>query len=111
MPLYLYEHVRDNWDPYAPCRQGLQFECVQRMSDDRLTACPACGVPVIKLISPGISHSAPKTDSEIKGMGFTKLVRRDKGVYENVTALDGESKVWETDKPETMPDMSRRITD
>jgi hypothetical protein len=43
--------------------------------------------------------STPKTNSELKGMGFTKLVRRDDGVYENVTAADGDSKVVHRDDP------------
>jgi len=44
-------------------------------------------------------------------LGFTKLVRRDDGVYENVTARDGESKVMHRDKPETLPDLSKTIRD
>ena len=58
-----------------------------------------------------IECATPTTDSELKEKGFTKLVRRDKGVYENVTALDGESKTFEAGKPETMPDLKRRIQD
>jgi hypothetical protein len=55
--------------------------------------------------------STPITDSKYKELGFTKLVRRDAGVYENVTAQDGESRFFEAGKPETMPDFKRRITD
>jgi predicted nucleic acid-binding Zn ribbon protein len=39
----------------------------------------------------------PKTNSELKSLGFTKLVKRDQGVYENVTAREGESKVVHKD--------------
>ena len=54
--------------------------------------------PVEKVIyAPALS--TPKTNSELKGMGFTKLVRRDDGVYENVTAADGDSKVVTRDDP------------
>lgn len=82
----------------------------QKITDDSLEKCPACGEPVEKLISiPNIS--TPKTDSDYKELGFTKLVRRDSGVYENVTALEGESRYFEADKPETMPDIKRRVTD
>lgn len=49
----------------------------------------AVEAPVKKLIcAPGLAF--PKTNSELKNMGFTKLVKREKGVYENVTAREGE---------------------
>jgi hypothetical protein len=41
----------------------------------------------------------PRGDAQLKGMGFTKLVRRDDGVYENVTASHGESRVVSRDDP------------
>jgi len=44
-------------------------------------------------------------------MGFTKLVKRDRGGYENVARLGGESRYMEAGKPETMPDLKRRIED
>lgn len=53
----------------------------------------------------------PKTDSQLKNMGFTKLVRRDKGVYENVTATDGESRYMNANDPSTMPNFSKKIGD
>jgi len=54
--------------------------------------------PVERVIhAPALSF--PRTNSELKGMGFTKLVRRDEGTYENVTARDGESKVVSRDDP------------
>ena len=36
-------------------------------------------------------------------MGFTKLVKRDDGVYENVTRLPGESRYMEKGKADTLP--------
>jgi predicted nucleic acid-binding Zn ribbon protein len=80
------------------------------MKDDALRVCPKCGEPVHRLISRTFV-STPKTNSELKGMGFTKLVRRDKGVYENVTATNKESRYMLADKPETMPDLKRKISD
>jgi hypothetical protein len=54
--------------------------------------------PVERIVhAPALSF--PRTNSELKGMGFTKLVRRDDGTYENVTARDGESKVVSRDDP------------
>ena len=41
----------------------------------------------------------PRGDAALKGMGFTKLVRRDDGVYENVTAAGGEPKLVSSDDP------------
>ena len=35
----------------------------------------------------------PTSDSDYKSLGMTKLVKRDRGVYENVTAKDGESRI------------------
>ena len=50
-------------------------------------------------------------DTDLRDKGFAKLVRRDNGVYENVTALEGESRYWDANKPETMPDIKRRVSD
>jgi len=52
--------------------------------------------PVEKIIhAPALSF--PRGDSQLKNLGFTKLVRRDDGVYENVTASGSESKVVSRD--------------
>jgi putative FmdB family regulatory protein len=51
MPIYEYK-----------CENGHVFDVMQRMSDDPLTACVDCGVPVRKVLHPvGISF---------KGSGF-----------------------------------------
>ncbi len=50
-------------------------------------------------------------DSELKERGFTKLVRRDVGVYENVTALDKEARYFVAGKPETAPHLNKKIGD
>ena len=66
--------------------------------------------PVRKLIgAPGLAF--PKTTSELKNLGFTKLVKREKGVYENVTAGDNDARYMMADKPETMPNLSKTIGD
>lgn len=39
----------------------------------------------------------PTSDTDYKNSGFTKYVKRDEGVYENVTAKDGESRVVNRD--------------
>lgn len=109
MPTYEYEHQKYE-DESDRCVLGWRFDIKQSINDDALKTCPECGKPVQRLM-PRIYVNTPKTNSELKSLGFAKLVRRDEGVYENVTALDGESKVMEAGKPETMPDVKRRIRD
>jgi len=105
MPVYEYEHVEA-----GQCPRGRLFEAQQSIQDDAFTTCPDCGQPVRRLISaPGIV--TPHTNSELKNLGFTKLVRRDSGVYENVTATGSESRIMEAGKPETLPHLHKKITD
>jgi len=104
MPVYEYEHIG------AGCERGKQFEFSQPMESERLTACPSCGEPVKRLLSM-VSINTPKTTSDLKNLGFTKLVRRDNGVYENVTATGTESRIWDASKPETMPHLHKKIRD
>jgi len=51
--------------------------------------------PVKRLITAPGGVVVPKSDSDYKSMGFTKLVRRGKGLYENVTANEGEQRFIE----------------
>jgi len=104
MPVYEYEHLG------KPCKQGRRFEVNQSVHDRALTRCPTCGGPVRKLIS-WINIRTPKTNSELRDLGFTKLVKRDNGVYENVTARKGDAQMVLCDKPETLPDLSKIIKD
>ncbi len=105
MPVYEYEHL-DNEN----CRRGIVFEIRQSVKQDKLTCCPDCGGQVKRLISL-FAVNRPKTDSDLKNAGFTKLVRKDKGVYENVTATGKESRVWDVRNPATMPDLPSKIGD
>jgi len=45
------------------------------------------GVPINK-------SAPPATTSELRDLGFTKLVRRDDRVYENVTAAAATAATW-----------------
>lgn len=104
MPIYEYQHLG------TPCWQGQVFEIKQSIHDAPLTLCPDCGGAVRKILS--VSNiNTPKTNTELKDLGFTKLVRRDKGVYENVTARDGDSSLVYGDRPETYPNFKKTITD
>jgi putative FmdB family regulatory protein len=104
MPIYEYEHL------VQPCSLGKIFEIVQSIQDDSLTQCPNCKCPVRKYIS-RIGISIGKTDAEIRDLGLTKLVKRDDGIYENVTRRQGESRYMEAGKPETMPNFSKILSD
>ena len=55
--------------------------------------------------------STPTGNSRLKELGFTKLVRKDKGVYENVTATGGEKKIVSADDPSSMPHIKKKIRD
>jgi putative FmdB family regulatory protein len=104
MPIYEYEHLK------SPCEQGKLFEAKQSIYDNALTRCPHCNGPVRKLIS-RIHISTPKTNGELRDLGFTKLVKRDDGVYENVTARNGDTRMVLRDKPETLPDLKKTLSD
>lgn len=66
--------------------------------------------PVERLIS-RVNVNFPETNSSLKAKGFTKLVRRDKGVYENVTATDKEKRYVISGDPSSAPDLKRKISD
>jgi len=104
MPAYTYEHSG------PACAAGTAIEVNQSMKDAPLTQCPHCGGAVRKVLS-RVFINAPRGNSSLKNLGFTKLVKRDKGVYENVTARDGESRYMLADKPGTMPNLKKTITD
>ena len=104
MPVYEYEHLK------KPCHLGSVFDYRQSIKDQQLTRCPNCSGPVQKLIS-RTNISCPKTNGELRDLGFTKLVKRDDGVYENVTARQGDSRYMVKGKPETIPDLSKTISE
>ena len=64
--------------------------------------------PVERILFPA-ALATPAGNAKLKEMGFTKLVRRDKGVYENVTATDDEKRYMKSDDPASLPDLKRKI--
>jgi hypothetical protein len=94
MPIYRYR---------CPAN-GEQHEVVHRMGEEVHTwgeLCARAGVdpgdtapsaPVERLLfPPNVATSAGlPSNAELASKGFTKLVRREKGVYENVTARPGQ---------------------
>lgn len=107
MPIYTYQ-VAPETEGCDHCSHG--FEVIQRMKEDALKECPKCGAPLQRLISL-VGVATPKTNSELKNLGFKKLVKRDEGVYENVTRSDGEAKYMERGKSDTMPNLGKVISD
>jgi len=104
MPVYEYAHTD------ASCPLGVEFEITQPIREEPFKVCPQCGQPVQRLISRTFI-SVPQSNSDLKNLGFTKLVKRDTGVYENVTRSGQESRYMEAGKPETIPDLTRKIED
>lgn len=104
MPIYEYEHLEE------PCSEGKTIEVKQSLNEEPLTQCPYCRGTVRKRIS-RIGVSIQKSNAELRDLGFTKLVKRDEGIYENVTSRQGESRFMVRGQPETLPDFSKTISD
>jgi putative FmdB family regulatory protein len=104
MPVYEYEHVDQ------ACSHGRQFEFEQDIRDWDLTHCPYCQQPVRKLLSAPLVKMK-RSNGELRDLGFTKLVRVDDGLYENVTAREGESRIMDRRNPETHPHLHKTIKD
>jgi len=62
-----------------------------------------------RLSAPGIA--IPTGNSQLKNAGFTKLVKRDNGVYENVTATGGEKRYMKAGDPTSLPHLHKKIGD
>lgn len=99
MPIYEYEHLDE------PCLWGKIFEIKQSINDESLTHCLNCQGPVRKRISL-IALNISKTNGELRDLGFTKLVKRDDGVYENVTRRDKDSRYVVQNDAATLPNLS-----
>jgi rubredoxin len=106
MPIYAYEHREDNPD----CDKSPSFEWEQVARDLPLTVCPFCGRPVDKVLFPSAIKKR-HFDCELRDKGFTKLVRVDDGIFENVTRRPGEARYWDRSKPETLPILEKTIKD
>ena len=76
MPIYDYEHIDETGPDCTP-----QFELAHSISE-KLESCPRCGKPIRKLVSRFSHHKNVLGTANIKEKGFTRLRRKDKGVYE-----------------------------
>jgi len=59
--------------------------------------------------APGVA--VPAFNSELKNLGFTKLEKRDDGVYENVTATGDEKRYMKRGDPTSLPNLKDKIAD
>ena len=81
MPIYEYSSRDPEKAGCDKCAEG--FEVLQKISDPPLERCPACGAPVVRLVSaPSLGRSVSSLDDRAKNAGFTKLKRLGKGEYE-----------------------------
>lgn len=81
MPFYEYVSREANGCDHC----SSPFTVLQRLSDETLAACPECGRPVRRIISPpnvvaGEAHKLK--ESNIEKAGFTQYKKIGKGVYE-----------------------------
>jgi len=67
--------------------------------------------PVRKIITMAPMAATPKTNADLKNMGFTKLVKRDDGVYENVTRTGTEKRYMRADDPSSLPHIHKKVSD
>jgi hypothetical protein len=112
MPRYDY-HCPDN-DFIVEVRHGVN-ERITTWGElcERAMIGPA-GTPddaPVELVVYPPALSFPKGNVALRDMGFSKLVRRDSGVYENVTAREGQTKVVSEDTPAAGLNLGSSISD
>ncbi|MDR1079608.1 MAG: zinc ribbon domain-containing protein [Deltaproteobacteria bacterium] len=106
MPVYIYRHTDDD----RACAKAPEFRWEQPSNDFPISKCPWCGGSVERVIgAPRVKDR--KFDCELRDMGFTKLVRVDDGIFENVTRRDGETRYYDRRRPETCPVLEKTIKD
>ncbi len=67
--------------------------------------------PVRKVFRTAPMANTPVGDSELKGSGWTKLVKRGDGTYENVTRSGTEKRFLNPADPSSMPHLHKKISD
>jgi putative FmdB family regulatory protein len=88
MPIYEYR-----------CEKGHTFEVMQRMTDEPVKKCEACGAPVQRVFHPVAVH--------FKGSGFynTDYGKKTKGASKPSSSDDGGSAG--SDKPDSKPEKKK----
>lgn len=67
--------------------------------------------PVRRVILTAPMANTPKGDSWLKNEGFTKLVKRSDGTYENVTRTGTEKRFVDPGDASSMPHFNKKISD
>ena len=67
--------------------------------------------PVNRVITTPPMANTPIGNSGLKNLGFTKLVKRDNGVYENVTRSGTEKRYMRAGEAGSMPHLNKKLTD
>ncbi len=78
---------------------------------DRETGTTDGMTPVRKIITSPPMANTPKGDSWLKNQGFTKLVKRSDGTYENVTRTGTEKRFLDPKDPSSQPHLNKKISD
>lgn len=87
MPTYVYRSVEPKASKKKNCELCAQdFEVVQKMSEDALSACPKCGAAVERVIfAPNLNGAGrvkQPSEAQLARSGFTQYKRKGKGYYE-----------------------------
>ena len=69
------------------------------------------GAAVRRVIRSAPAVAISESNQELRNQGFTKLVKREEGVYENVTAVEGESRYMVRGRKETVPHVHKKVGD
>lgn len=64
----------------------------------------------VRLIIRPVAIGVPVGNSKLKEHGFTKLVKRDNGVYENVTATGDEKRYMKAGDKSSIPHLHKKIS-
>ena len=92
-----------------PLREKLQsWGQVCERSGHGLGGVPA-NTQVRRIITTAPMANTPVGNSGLKNLGFTKLVKRDKGVYENVTRSGTEKRYMKSGDISSMPHLHKKL--
>ena len=90
MPLYEYAPTAGHCEQ---CKGG--FEVMQRIADDKLTQCPACGQACERQISRvALGGKYSTSEAAIKSSGFTRYQKAENGVYERTAGSEGPAVIY-----------------
>lgn len=67
--------------------------------------------PIERVITQPPMANTPVGNSGLKDLGFTKLVKRDDGVYENMTRSGTEKRYMKAGDLASMPEFNRKLSD